>query len=177
MREKGSVDELNRKLKQFVRLFDKLDVLLSEILCMLRALGLPRAGPSGDSRPVQANRLSIAPKGDGSVLTVDDFPPLRLPRVLAALLYNLALDGGGSDENHAGDPLVPFKSYEELSFNMQKMLGKTRYSERALKQGIYRLRKLLSKRRLDALIQTDRQGKGYRFALRRTGPSLPGSVL
>ena len=117
-------------------------------------------------------RIVVGALGTAEVF-IDDLVPFSLPPNLASLLEFLAMDDGIAGTQNGNDPLVPFKNIYWLLLNMTKILGGKPYTKHALRQSVYRLRKIMADNGFNGLIQTNRQLGAYRVALRRKNYASP----
>ncbi len=176
--EKGTLHTVSRSLPK-VRiaktLTENISIEIDKMEHKLSQGSAVRSCPSTRSIPhplKQVHRLQISFEADGMASAyIDDLVPFRLPPVLASLLQVLAMDTGTARALCADDPLVPYKSYEEIISNMTIMLGGRGYTKGALREGIYRLRRIMAEHDFDGLIQTNRRLGAYRLALRRKSNS------
>ena len=118
-------------------------------------------------RFTQAMRIQVSPRTDGTFsVSVDDLRPFSVSRVSATLLQVLAMEEGSEVAICRDDPFVPFKTVDDLLLHMSKSLQRE-FTQAALKQALHRLRKTLSCYGYDGLLQTRRQMRAYRLAVRR----------
>ncbi len=174
MNQKNNRGELIGKLKRAVHLNDNIGIKLDEIIWTITEGGMTwEDPPRRDTRPFKkAHKLHISFEADGTAsVTVNDLLPFQVPPVSGALLHILAMDTANTAAHRADDPLVPFKSYDEIISNMNKMLRNRKFTKNALRQGIHRLRKMLAFHGFDGLLQTNRQERAYRLAVRRKNNS------
>jgi hypothetical protein len=129
----------------------------------------PNPGPKPPfPRLNQIHTLTIKFGAFGAAeVSINNHVPFFLPPNLASLLEILAMDEGIPGTQNGNDPLVGFKKTYMILLSMTKILGGKQYTKHALRQSIYRLRKILSENGFDGLIQTSRQLEAYRLALRR----------
>lgn len=115
--------------------------------------------------------IESAPASDGNILfTIVIHLKLTHTPLLGALLLILAKDTGLSE-----DEFVAWKPFEGVLSDMRSLTGRKSFSARALKQAIYRLREALATGGLPrGLIQTHRNKKSYRFAIRREKAAVIG---
>jgi hypothetical protein len=114
-----------------------------------------------------AMRIRISFNADGTAsVFIDNLRPFTVSPICGKLTAALAMDSGNKDEACDGDPLVPFKTVEELSAHMTAALNRN-FTQAALKQAVYRLRRTLRLYGYDGLLQTNRKMGGYRLAVRR----------
>lgn len=154
---------------------DKVGIKLDTVEWILRERGILRPAPRRNEKPavLAAWQIQISYDAGGvAYVTVDDLQPFRVPPVLGFLAHILALETDNGDRNRPEDPLVPYKSYEEILSKMAEVLGRE-FTDRALKQAVCRLRKILKRHDLDGLLQNSRLKRAYRLAVRRKkGPAV-----
>jgi hypothetical protein len=115
----------------------------------------------------QAMKIRISFNADGTAsVFIDNLRPFPVSPICGKLAEALAMDSGNKDAARDGDPLVPFKTVEELCAHMTAALNRN-FTQAALKQAIYRLRRTLSSYGYGGLLQTNRKMRGYRLAVRR----------
>ncbi len=177
MRRQKSGNELVTKIRRVQKIHDDVGLKLEEIELLLARSGMNGTTPA-QSGPVLIEppwHLEMSFEADGGAsVSVDNFVPFHLSRVLATLLYILAKDTG--DASGKDDPLVPFKDFGAVTAHMAKMLGRDRYAEKTLMTAIHRLRKALEWNGFGGLIETDKHQRAYRLAIRRTRTSGPGML-
>ncbi len=162
--------QLPARIKRAFELTEDLSIEFDCIEWKLKNGGKPRVDSSRyDPPPLrQAHKLRVLFEADGTAsVYVDDLFPFHVTRVLAFVLQVLAMDTGNRTALYTEDPLVPFKTYEEILSNMTRMFGYRGFTQGALRQAIYRLRKIMAKHNFNGLLQTNRQLGAYRFAVRR----------
>ena len=165
----GNGDVIFHKVKKAQTYCENTRNKLDEIEIMLLNNRKPHVSPRcGEEPPVQRAWVLLISYDTGGrpFVTVDDSQPFRVTPVLAALISTLALDSSNGYGDCADDPLVPYKSYDEILSRMTEILGRE-FTERALRQAVCRLRKILKLRRLGGLLETSRLRRAYRLAVWR----------
>ncbi len=169
MNTKKHGDELIHKVRKIQTMNDNVSIGLDEIEYLIKEHGVPGAPrqPSEYPPSERAWRFQISYDDVGTAsVTVNDSQPFRVPPVLAVLLDVLAQETGDANRACVEDSLVPFKTYDEILPKMTEALGRE-FTERALKQAVCRLRRILERRGFAGLLQTNRLKRGYRLAVWR----------
>jgi hypothetical protein len=174
-REKSRTEsEVLAKLRKAQAMNDDVGIKLDELQYILAEGGVLDgiARCRAPQQLQQARKLQVMFGADGSAsVAVDDLMPFSVPPVLAKLAQILAVGKGNTQVDCPEDPFVPFKSFDEIISIMAKSLDRD-FSESALKQSIHRLRKILSFHGFGGLLQTNRQKRAYRLAVRRQKDSI-----
>ncbi len=162
---------LHSTVKDALELLENISIVVDAIQYKLAQPNTVRRKPRSRTTSNslrQVRKISIQPGALGiSEVTIDDWEPFCLSANLAALLEVLAMDAGIKNGQYVNDSLVPFKRTLDVILSLAKRLGREPLSERALRMRICRLRKVLAESGFEGLIQTDRQLRAYRVALRR----------
>ncbi len=144
---------------------DVIDCILADI----RALptDLPEQQEPEDF-PKQVHDLQITYLESGSAsVSINDLVPFQVSAMMGHLLNALAIDTKDTNALYPDDPLVPFKSYDEIILHMVQFGGGGQYTKAGIRTGVYRLRQAMAEQGFAGLIQTNRRLQAYRFALRR----------
>jgi hypothetical protein len=158
---------IGRALELLESISKGIDAIQYELSRRNKVQNRPPYRPTSDSlRQVRTITIQPCTLGDSEV-TIDDMVPFYLSANQAALLEVLARDTGDKNRRRTNDSLVPYKKIHYIILSIAKMLEREPLSEHALRMTICRLRKALAENGFDGLIQTNRQKKAYRVALRR----------
>lgn len=168
------------RIKRIQDLLDMIGTKIDKIDCELTngavIVPVPPPPPEVSPRFKQAHNLQISFEDQGmAFVSIDGFVPFQVSPVSAHLLQILAIDTGDTSALYANDPLVPFKSYDEIISGMMGLKGGRKYTKDAARTGIYRLRKIMAREGFHGLIHTNRQLRAYRFGLRRKNHSPLGA--
>jgi hypothetical protein len=109
--------------------------------------------------------LMVPQPDDSSVACLEERTRLSLPKSVAALLDVLKAEGGV-----VTDDLVGWKSVAAIQAALKERTKQSR-SKSAVKELVYRLRKLLEQNGEDPLLVQNNRRLGYRFALRCRVPT------
>jgi len=154
-----------KKLMRIQKEHDEISIALDELGFLLQQFQPDDNHSRQQMR--RANSVLVTKDLDGSSkVAVDGMAPFSIPPVLAVLTQILASETGTGGWSREDDPCVPYKTVKEILERMEKILGRP-YSDGALKQAVYRMRKLMEPQACDLLVQTMRLCRGYRIAVRR----------
>lgn len=168
------------RIKRVQDVLDMISTKIDEIDCEFTNGGIivpvPPQPDEASPRFKQAHNLQISFEDQGTAfVSIDGFVPFQVSPNSAHLLQILAIDTGNTRAVYANDPLVPFKSYDEVISGMMGLTGGRKYTKDAARTAVYRLRKIMAREGFHGLIHTNRQLRGYRFALRRKNCSPLGT--
>lgn len=150
----------NGKLEEIL---EKIDMAIYE---MERGDQNPRHPMAAQIQQACRFHVTIGSDGRGTI-SVDDVLEIKVPPVPARLAQVLAMDAGDMSSDCAEGPFVPYKTVPFMIEHMRRLLGRD-FTESALKQAVYRLRKILAGRGCAGLLETNKFKTAYRVRLRRT---------
>jgi hypothetical protein len=164
------------RIKRIQSLLDTISTKIDKIDCEFTNGAIIMPVPPQHHEASQAHNLQISFENQGTAfVSINGLVPFQVSPVLAHLLQILAIDTGNTRALYANDSLVPFKSNDEIISGMMELTGGRKYTKGAARTGIYRLRKIMAREGFHGLIHTNRQLRGYRFALRRKNYSPWGA--
>ena len=160
------------RIRRIQQLLDMIGTRIDRIDCSLTNGNItignppPRQETTHSLKQAHDLQISFEDKGSASV-SINGLVPFQVPPVPAYLLQILAIDTGNTSALFANDPLVPFKSFDEIISHMMNFAGGRKYTKDAARTGVFRLRRIMAQQGFHKLIQTNRRLGAYRFALRR----------
>jgi DNA-binding response OmpR family regulator len=174
---------LGRKIKRAQELASRTDDILYAVLCELKdlqdmiikcSIGVPSGSSQASFRvrvtpkryqpreafPEVGSLLLLAHANRSAVAQIEGRSSIPLPPAIAALLHVLMAEGGVST-----DHLVGWKSIAEIQARLKERT-RQRHSKAAIKELVYRLRRLLEKHGENPSLVQNNGPLGYRFAVR-----------